>query len=66
MASYDFVAGNAREMDSDVMNNHIKLYVNEFTADLGKEGKQAVESLFRIAYQKGVIPQLPERIFLTR
>jgi 1,4-dihydroxy-6-naphthoate synthase len=66
IASYDFVAGNAREMDSDVMNNHIKLFVNEFTADLGKEGKQAVESLFRIAYQKGVIPQLPERIFLTR
>jgi 1,4-dihydroxy-6-naphthoate synthase len=66
IASYDFVAGNAREMDSDVMNNHIKLFVNEFTADLGKEGKQAVESLFRIAHQKGVIPQLPERIFLTR
>jgi len=66
MASYDFVAGNAREMDSDVMNNHIKLYVNEFTADLGQEGRQAVESLFRIAYDKGVIPELPERIFLTR
>jgi 1,4-dihydroxy-6-naphthoate synthase len=66
MASFDFVAGNAREMDSDVMNNHIKLYVNEFTADLGQEGRQAVESLFRIAYDKGVIPELPERIFLTR
>lgn len=65
IASYDFVAGNARDMDSDVMNNHIKLYVNEFTADLGKEGKQAVESLFRIAHKKGVIPALPERIFLT-
>jgi 1,4-dihydroxy-6-naphthoate synthase len=65
MASYDFVAGNAREMDSDVMNNHIKLYVNEFTADLGKEGKHAVDSLFRIAHEKGVIPALPERIFLT-
>jgi len=65
IASYDFVAGNAREMDSDVMNNHIKLFVNEFTADLGSEGKQAVESLFRIAHEKGVIPALPERIFLT-
>ena len=32
-ASYDFVAGNAREMDSTVMNNHIKLYVNEFTLE---------------------------------
>jgi 1,4-dihydroxy-6-naphthoate synthase len=66
IASYDFVAGNAREMDSDVMNSHIKLYVNEFTADLGIEGRDAIGSLFRIANEKGVIPTLPERIFLTR
>jgi len=65
MASYDFVAGNAREMDSDVMNSHIKLYVNEFTSDLGTEGRKAIENLFRIAHEKGVIPALPERIFLT-
>jgi 1,4-dihydroxy-6-naphthoate synthase len=65
LASYDFVAGNSKEMDSDVMNNHIKLYVNEFTMDLGTEGRQAVEKLFSIAQSKGVIPSLPERIFLT-
>ena len=34
-ASYDFVSGNAKEMDSTVMNNHIKLFVNEFTLELG-------------------------------
>jgi 1,4-dihydroxy-6-naphthoate synthase len=65
IASYDFVAGNAREMDSDVMNSHIKLFVNEFTSELGKEGRNAIENLFRIAYEKGVIPSLPSRIFLT-
>jgi 1,4-dihydroxy-6-naphthoate synthase len=65
-ASYDFVAGNAREMDSTAMNNHIKLYVNEFTLDLGKKGKEAINTLFRIAGDKGVIPSLPGRIFLTR
>jgi 1,4-dihydroxy-6-naphthoate synthase len=65
MASYDFVAGNAREMDSDVMNNHIKMFVNEFTVDLGAEGRMAIENLFRIAHEKGVIPPLPARIFLT-
>jgi len=64
-ASYDFVAGNAKDMDSTVMNNHIKLYVNEFSLDLGEKGKDAVNGLFRIAGQKGVIPSLPERIFLT-
>jgi 1,4-dihydroxy-6-naphthoate synthase len=64
-ASYDFVAGNAREMDSTVMNNHIKLYVNEYSLDLGNKGKEAITELFRIASGKGVIPQIPERIFLT-
>lgn len=64
-ASYDFVAGNAREMDSTVMNNHIKLFVNEYTLNLGDLGRKAVIELFRIAVEKGVIPSLPDRIFLT-
>ncbi len=64
-ASYDFVSGNAREMDSTVMNNHIKLFVNEYTLSLGSKGREAIVELFRIAVEKGVIPQLPESIFLT-
>jgi 1,4-dihydroxy-6-naphthoate synthase len=62
---YDFVSRNAREMDPDVMNNHIKLYVNEFTADLGAEGREAIEKLFSIASDEKVIPPMPDRIFLT-
>jgi 1,4-dihydroxy-6-naphthoate synthase len=64
-ASYDFVSGNAKEMDSTVMNNHIKLFVNDYTLNLGKKGKEAINTLFRIANEKGVIPALPERIFLS-
>jgi len=64
-ASYDFVASNAREMDSTVMNNHIKLFVNEYTLNLGDKGKEAIIELFRMAGEKGVIPLLPDRIFLT-
>ncbi len=64
-ASYDFVSGNAKEMDSTVMNNHIKLFVNEFTLNLGIKGREAINALFRIAGEKGVIPSLPGRIFLT-
>jgi 1,4-dihydroxy-6-naphthoate synthase len=64
-ASYSFVSENANDMDSTVMNNHIKLFVNEFTLDLGQKGKGAVKEMFRIASGKNVIPPLPERIFLT-
>ncbi len=64
-ASYDFVSSNAKEMDSTVMNNHIKLYVNDFTLDLGNRGRDAINTLFRIASDKGVLPKLPDRIFLS-
>ena len=64
-ASYDFVSGNAKEMDSTVMNNHIKLYVNEYSLDLGNRGRLAINELFRIAVERDVISSLPERIFLT-
>jgi 1,4-dihydroxy-6-naphthoate synthase len=65
LASYDFVVGNAQEMDKNIMNNHIKLFVNEFTLKLGIEGRAAIENLFKIAGEKRVIPELPQRIFLT-
>jgi 1,4-dihydroxy-6-naphthoate synthase len=64
-ASYRFVSENAWDMDRTVMSNHIKLYVNEFTLDLGKKGKEAIHEMFRIAAEKRVIPPLPPRIFLT-
>jgi len=64
-ASYQFVSSNANDMDSTVMNNHIKLFVNEYTLNLGSKGKEAINELFRIGCEKGVIPSLPGRIFLS-
>lgn len=65
LASHEFVAFNAREMDRTVMNNHIKMFVNDFSVDLGHDGKRAIKELFRYASEKGVIPSLPADIFLT-
>jgi 1,4-dihydroxy-6-naphthoate synthase len=65
-ASFDFISGNAQEMDREVMNNHISLYVNEFTLSLGIKGREAIEKLFAIATEKKVIPSLPNRIFLVQ
>jgi len=64
-ASYKFVSEHANDMDSTVMNNHIKLFVNEYTLDLGERGKNAIRGMFEIAGEKGVIPSLPSRIFLA-
>ena len=65
LASYDFVVANAKEMEGKVINRHIKLFVNKFTMNLGKEGRKAINELYRIAAEKGIIPPLPEQIFLT-
>jgi 1,4-dihydroxy-6-naphthoate synthase len=65
LASYDFVASHAMEMESDVMNSHIDLYVNDFSLTLGSTGRKALSELLRIACEKSIIPVLPDRIFLT-
>jgi 1,4-dihydroxy-6-naphthoate synthase len=64
-ASFQFVSEHASDMDSTVMNNHIKLFVNEYTLNLGLKGREAILELFTIASDKKVIPALPRRIFLT-
>lgn len=63
--SDNFVTENAKEMDRSVMSGHIDLYVNEYTRNLGANGKLAISELFRIARKKGIIPEMPEQIFLT-
>ena len=63
-ASIDFIRKNARELEAEVTREHINLYVNDFSLSLGKEGREAVERLFAVAYERKVTGALPERIFL--
>ena len=44
--SYYYVKQHAQEMDFDVINSHIKLYVNEYSLALGDKGREAVYYLF--------------------
>jgi 1,4-dihydroxy-6-naphthoate synthase len=50
-----FVTSNAQEMEEEVMRQHIDLYVNEYTTDLGTVGEQAINTLFRKAQDAGLI-----------
>ncbi|MCM0676261.1 1,4-dihydroxy-6-naphthoate synthase [Micromonospora phytophila] len=56
-ASRDYVLAHAQEMEPDVVDRHIGLYVNEFTADLGDAGFAAVEALLGRATDAGLVPQ---------
>ena len=44
----DYVKQHSQEMEESVMRQHIDLYVNNFSLDLGDEGRSAVERLTRV------------------
>lgn len=52
--SMPYVREHAQSMEEDVMRKHINLYVNEFSVDLGEEGKMAVELMFSKANEAGL------------
>lgn len=41
----DYVRENAQAMSDDVMRKHIDLYVNDFSLELGDQGKHAVDQM---------------------
>lgn len=57
-ASAAFVAEHAQELDAGVCQQHIDLYVNEFTRSLGEDGYAAVEALLTRAAAAGLVPPL--------
>lgn len=60
-----YIEQHAQELETAVIRSHIKLYVNEFSVDLGDEGIDAVETLFTRAEQRGIIPPCDLPLFVT-
>ncbi|MGW0391534.1 1,4-dihydroxy-6-naphthoate synthase [Streptomyces sp. NPDC003042] len=57
-ASRPYVRAHAQELDPAVADQHIGLYVNEFTADLGDDGYAAVRGLLTRAAAEGLVPAI--------
>jgi 1,4-dihydroxy-6-naphthoate synthase len=47
MVSREFIKQHAQELDDEVIDSHIALFVNEYSVTLGAEGRKAVEALLR-------------------
>lgn len=45
MASRDYVKAHARELEDDVIDKHIALFVNSFSLSLGEQGRKAISYL---------------------
>jgi 1,4-dihydroxy-6-naphthoate synthase len=60
-----FIQCNAQEMEDEVMRQHIQLYVNEYTTDLGAVGQHSIQTLFDKALAAGLVApeKVPSNIF---
>jgi len=48
-----------RGIDKETCRRFVLMYVNDFTLALGPDGRAAIERLFTLAHQKGLIPAVP-------
>jgi 1,4-dihydroxy-6-naphthoate synthase len=54
-ASREFIKLHAQEMDDQVIDGHIDLYVNDFTLSLGDDGRHAIKTLEEMARWKKIL-----------
>ncbi len=50
-----YIKSHAQELDDDVIREHIDLYVNDYSLDVGRAGALAVDELMRLAEEKGIV-----------
>jgi 1,4-dihydroxy-6-naphthoate synthase len=60
----DYCRRHSQEMVEQVMKNHIDLYVNDFSIDLGEEGITAVRQLFHEAEMQGLFPSSGKQLLV--
>ncbi|MBE9600515.1 menaquinone biosynthesis family protein [Pedobacter sp. MC2016-24] len=60
----DFIKQHAQEMSEEVMYKHIDLYVNQYSIELGKAGRKAIDVMFAMAEEKGLIQPTQQSIYL--
>lgn len=63
-ASSEYVRCHAQEMAPEVVNQHIQLYVNNYSADLGILGRDAVYGMYAKAVDSGLLKSMPKAFFL--
>ena len=59
-----YIRAHAQGMDDDVMQQHIDLYVNEYSIDYGSDGEAAITDLLERAVGEDIVPDSDHSIFL--
>lgn len=59
----DYAVRVSRQIDLDRASKFIAMYVNTYSLDLGEHGHKALDHLFRLGHEAGVLPQRVELEF---
>ena len=62
-ASAEYVAEHAQEMEPQVRQRHIDLYVNRYSRDVGPRGAAAARRLLQLGHERGLFAPVPEPLF---
>jgi len=54
----------ARDLDHDLANKFVGMYVNERTLNYGEDGKEAIRKLLQMGHERGVIPHPVKVVFI--
>ncbi|MGB3209530.1 MAG: 1,4-dihydroxy-6-naphthoate synthase [Desulforhopalus sp.] len=52
-----YIRSKSQELDAEIVRNHIELYVNDFSKELGTEGEAAIKAFLERGRQAGVLPK---------
>ena len=63
-AALDYALGYGRGIKKEDGRKFVRMYVNQDTVDMGKEGESALEKLFSMAYDKKIIESMPKLDFV--
>ncbi|HBG92991.1 MAG TPA: 1,4-dihydroxy-6-naphthoate synthase [Nitrospiraceae bacterium] len=64
MLGVKYIKEHSRELDDSVIDEHIKLYVNDYSIDLGDDGIRAVRKLLDMAEERGIIKKSSKPVFV--
>jgi len=65
-SSRAYIKTHAQELDDEVIDQHINLYVNHFSKDIGAEGEAAICKFFQKAQEAGVMKPGSQTLFACK
>jgi 1,4-dihydroxy-6-naphthoate synthase len=61
----DYALKFGRDLDKQLADRFVGMYVNDWTLDYGHRGKQAISTLLKLGAEAGLVPEITEIEYVT-